>query len=103
VVESVRKTGRLIVADESPLRCGIQAEITSLVVERAFDYLDAPPLRVGIQNVPVPFSPPLEHEIVPNKDKIVKAVKELMHGDDLCRATDYFPKRTSKTKRGPSK
>jgi pyruvate/2-oxoglutarate/acetoin dehydrogenase E1 component len=78
VVESVRKTGRLIVADESPIRGGVQGEVISLVIERAFDYLDAPPVRLGTLNAPIPFSPSLEREIVPGKDRIIKAARELI-------------------------
>lgn len=80
VVKSVHKTGRLIVADEGPLRCGIQGEIISLVMDKAFDYLDASPVRIGTPNIPIPFSPTLEHEVIPRKDTIIKAVKELLHG-----------------------
>jgi pyruvate/2-oxoglutarate/acetoin dehydrogenase E1 component len=75
VVNSVRKTGRLVVAHESHRRLGIGAEITALVQELAFDYLDAPIERVGAMDIPIPYSKPLEEVALPGPDHIVEAIK----------------------------
>jgi len=77
ILESVRKTGRLLVVDEDYERCGFASEVVTIVAGEAFDYLDAPPKRLTTPNVPIPFSPPLEKHVIPNVEKIVKAVKEL--------------------------
>jgi len=75
VINSVKKTGRLVSVDEDYTFCGIAAETISTVCEKAFDYLDAPPVRVATPQTPMPFSPVLEDYVLPNKDKIVKAAK----------------------------
>ncbi len=75
VVNSVQKTGRLVVAHESHRRLGIGAEITALVQELAFDYLDAPIERVGAMDIPIPYSKPLEDVALPGPDHIVEAIK----------------------------
>lgn len=75
VIESVMKTGRLIVADESHERCGIGAEIAADIAEDIFYYLDAPCGRVCTPNVPLPFSPALEFPLIPSADKIYDKVK----------------------------
>jgi len=77
VLESVRKTGRLVVAHESHRRLGIGAEITALVQEHAFDYLDAPIERVGAMDIPIPYSQPLEEVALPGPDHIAEAVKKI--------------------------
>ncbi len=76
VLESVKKTGRLVTVHETWRRCGWGAELAATVQEEAFDYLDGPVLRVGGRNVPDPFSPPQEEFVMPNKDWVVKEVKK---------------------------
>lgn len=78
IAESVRKTGRCVVVDDTALQFGTQSEITSLVTEEAFFDLDYPIQRVGVENVPIPFSPPLEKEVVPNTDDILDATRTLV-------------------------
>jgi len=78
IVESVRKTGRLLVVDEAYLPCGIQGEVVAAVTETAFDALDAPPRRLGNPGVPVPFAPPLEDEVLPTTADVVSAVHALV-------------------------
>ncbi|HPZ60283.1 MAG TPA: transketolase C-terminal domain-containing protein, partial [Bacillota bacterium] len=78
VVESVKKTGKLIVADEAHERCGVGAEIGFQIMEKAFYYLDAPVGRVNTPNVPLPFSPALEFPIIPSVDRIYKKVVEMV-------------------------
>lgn len=78
IVDSVKKTNRLIVASEECGRAGVCAEIAFRVVEEAFDYLDAPIERVAAADVPVPFSPPLEEFIMPKVEDIVEAARRLV-------------------------
>jgi pyruvate/2-oxoglutarate/acetoin dehydrogenase E1 component len=78
ILASVRKTGRLIVAHESHRRLGLGAEIAALVQEHAFDYLDAPIVRVGAMDVPIPYSQPLESQALPGKDHIVRAIRQVV-------------------------
>jgi pyruvate dehydrogenase E1 component beta subunit len=77
IVESVEKTGRLVVADESPLSYGIHAEIASRVMENAFFSLDAPVQRVGTPDTHIPFSPPLEQEVLPDGDEVRAAIERI--------------------------
>ena len=78
IVESVKKTHRVVVAHEAVRFCGVGAEIASQITERAFDYLDGPPLRVGAPSSPVPYSPALEKEWVPGADEILEAANTLV-------------------------
>ncbi len=76
ILASVGKTGRLVVVDECPLRCGIASEIAASVAERGFNLLRAPIVRVTRAQVPVPYSGPLEAAIVPSADSIAAAVRK---------------------------
>jgi 2-oxoisovalerate dehydrogenase E1 component len=78
VLESVHKTGRLLVVDEAFQPCGIGAEISAQVIDRGFDDLDAPIRRLNGAYAPTPYSPALEAAVVPNVAAIVAAVQELM-------------------------
>lgn len=78
IVESVSKTGRLLVVDEAYLGFGIQAEVMATVTEQAFGTLKAAPRRLGNPGVPVPFAPPLEAEVLPDRVKIARAIREMM-------------------------
>jgi len=80
ILSSVKKTGRLVVADEAPRTCGAAAEIAALVAEDedAFGYLDAPIQRVTRQHVPVPFSPPMENFVIPNAGSIKAAIQKVL-------------------------
>jgi len=78
IVNSVKKTHRLVVVHEAVKHGGAGGEIVASVVEEAFDYLDAPPKRVAAPFTPVPFSPVLEQAFIPSVEKIVAAVKEVV-------------------------
>jgi pyruvate dehydrogenase E1 component beta subunit len=78
IVESVKKTSRLVIASDDIKTGGIGAEISAAVTEVAFDYLDAPILRIACPDTPIPFSPPLEQMYMPNADKIVQAVDSIV-------------------------
>jgi pyruvate dehydrogenase E1 component beta subunit len=79
IVESVKKTGRLIVSHEAYTRGGYAAEIVSRVVEAAFDYLDAPPLRICARDVPVPYNATLEAAALPQVEDLVAAARALVN------------------------
>ncbi|WP_443747531.1 pyruvate dehydrogenase complex E1 component subunit beta [Asticcacaulis solisilvae] len=79
ILTSVRKTNRLVTVEEGWGPCGIGAEVAARVVEHAFDDLDAPPLRVHQEDVPMPYAANLEALVVPSVEKIVKAVKAVCY------------------------
>lgn len=78
ILESVHKTGRLLVVDEDFAPCGMGAEIAAQVMERGFDDLDAPVRRLNGLQSPVPYSPPLEAAMTPNRGQIVEAIRALV-------------------------
>jgi pyruvate/2-oxoglutarate/acetoin dehydrogenase E1 component len=78
ILNSVKKTHRLLIVHEEVKFAGSGAEIAAMVAEKAFDYLDAPVVRVGAPFTPVPFSPALEQEFIPSEEKIIQAAKKMM-------------------------
>lgn len=78
VLESVHKTGRLLVVDETFAPCGIGAEIAAQVMAQGFDDLDAPVQRLNGVHTPTPYSPPLEGAIVPSVQTIEQAIRDLL-------------------------
>ena len=78
VVDSVKKTSRLVTVEEGWPFAGIGAEISMQVIEHAFDYLDAPPVRVAGADVPMPFAANLEKLALPNPDWIINAVRQVV-------------------------
>ncbi len=80
IVQSVRKTGRILAVDEAYLTCGFQGEVIAMVTERAFGALKAAPRRLGNPGVPVPFAPVLEYEVLPDQERIISAIREMMRG-----------------------
>jgi pyruvate dehydrogenase E1 component beta subunit len=78
VLASVRKTGRLVVVHEASRSCGVGAEVSAIVAEKAFGALKAPILRLTGPDAPVPASPALEKEFVPGVQQIVQAVQKLV-------------------------
>ena len=78
VIESVKKTSRLVSAEEGWGPMGVGAEVVARVVEHAFDWLDAQPVRVHQEDVPLPYAANLEALSLPGADKIVAAVKAVM-------------------------
>ncbi len=79
VVESVKKTGRLVTVEEGWPQSGIGAELAARVVAEAFDYLDAPPTRVTGKDVPMPYAANLEKLALPNLDEVVAAVNAVTY------------------------
>jgi len=78
LIDSVKKTGRLVLVTEETKTGATTAEIAAIVQEEAFDWLDAPIKRVNAPDTPVPFSPPLEQVFIPDKDRIISAVREIV-------------------------
>ena len=77
ILDSVKKTSKAVVVYESWKRNGSGSEIASIIAEKAFDWLDGPVLRIGAENVPIPFSPVLENFVLPSEQKIIESVKSL--------------------------
>ncbi len=77
LIDSAKKTSRVIVIDEGYGRYGVTAEIASVIAEGAFYDLDAPVKRMGAMHVPIPFSPPLEDATVPTEQTVFEAAREL--------------------------
>jgi pyruvate dehydrogenase E1 component beta subunit len=80
VLESVRKTRRLLVVDEGWRTCGLAAEVLARVTEEAFFELDAPPARVCSEEVPIPYAKHLEDAALPSPAKIIAAARALLGG-----------------------
>lgn len=77
IAESVRKTGRLVVVDETVERYGTQGHIANEIVENNFFSLDAPPKTIGVKDIPIPLSPVLEQEALPSADRIAAGIESL--------------------------
>ena len=75
IIRSLKKTGRIVVVDQSWPFASVATEVITQVCERAFDYLDHQPIRVNSDDVPTPYAKPLEQAYLPHKGKIVAAVK----------------------------
>ena len=78
ILASVAKTNRALLLYEARRTGGIGGELAAIIAEEAFEYLDAPIVRVASEDVPVPYAPPLEAAFLPNVDKVVDAAKKLV-------------------------
>ena len=78
ILQSVKKTGRLIIAEEAPKTGSIGAEISAMVNEEGFDYLDAPIMRVAAPHTPIPYSAALEKLWIPNVEDIINMAKKIV-------------------------
>ncbi|MCW4014553.1 MAG: alpha-ketoacid dehydrogenase subunit beta [Candidatus Bathyarchaeota archaeon] len=78
ILRSVAKTGRLVVVDEDYERCGFSAEVAAVVAEKGFHNLKAPVARVANPNVPLPFNRNLEKHLLPDVDKIIRAIRNVV-------------------------
>jgi pyruvate dehydrogenase E1 component beta subunit len=78
ILDSVEKTGRLVIVHEAPVRGGFGGEVAAVVADKAFGFLDAPIQRVGAPWTPVPFSPTLEDAYLPQERDILKAVQSIL-------------------------
>jgi 2-oxoisovalerate dehydrogenase E1 component len=80
ILNSVRKTNRLIICHEAVQTGGLGAEIAALVVDKAFDWLDAPIVRIASLDVPMPFNDNLENQVIPSQARLIAAVRDLVAG-----------------------
>ncbi|MGI8931733.1 MAG: alpha-ketoacid dehydrogenase subunit alpha/beta [Sphingomicrobium sp.] len=78
ILESVRKTHRLVIAHEACTQFGFGAEVAAMVVEKAFDWLDAPVVRVGAPATPMPYNDELERATIPSQERITAAIREVL-------------------------
>ena len=78
LLQSVEKTGRVVIADQCHRSCGIAAELAARIVEEGFDKLKAPIRRVATPDVPIPFSPPLEEFVTPTESRIIEAIRSVL-------------------------
>ena len=78
VLDSVRKTNRVVIVHEACRRGGFGGELAALIQEEAFDFLDAPIQRVGALDVPIPYSKPMEEYVIPDEGRIVAAVRKVL-------------------------
>jgi pyruvate dehydrogenase E1 component beta subunit len=81
IINSVKKTNRVVIAEESHAFCGVAAEISAQIMERAFDYLDAPVKRVSGVDAPMPYARNLEKLALPDVQTIIAAVREVAYLD----------------------
>ena len=79
VLESVKKTNRLVILEEAWPFASVASEITYMVQQKAFDYLDAPIKRITTPDAPAPYSAPLFEAWLPNSEDVIKAVKKVMY------------------------
>jgi len=78
VLESVKKTNKCLIVHEAHRTAGFGAELAGLVAEEAFEWLDAPVVRVAALDVPIPFSPPLERAVLPSVDQVLESARRLL-------------------------
>jgi 2-oxoisovalerate dehydrogenase E1 component beta subunit len=78
ILESVRKTSKVVIVDEANQTCAAGAEVAALIAERAWEDLDGPVVRVASPDVPIPFSPTLEQAVLPQVDDVREACRELL-------------------------
>jgi 2-oxoisovalerate dehydrogenase E1 component len=83
IIRSVKKTSRLVIAHEGWKRWGFGAEVSAMVAEKAIDWLDAPILRVGARDSPMPYNDKLERLVIPSADDIVDAIKAVVLRDRM--------------------
>ena len=82
ILEFTEETGRVVVVDEAYPRCGVAADVSSIIVEKAFSDLKAPIKKVTPPHSPVPYAPNLEQAFLPSSQKVIDAVKEVIRGTE---------------------
>jgi pyruvate/2-oxoglutarate/acetoin dehydrogenase E1 component len=78
ILDSVRRTGRVLITHEACRTGGVGAEILARIVEGAFDYLDAPIRRLAGRDLPIPYSKDLERQVIPQEEDLVQAARRLV-------------------------
>ena len=79
IIESVKKTNRIVIVDEDNPKASIASEVAAIVSDKAFDYLDAPVKRVTAPHTPVPYSKELENEFMPDSGDVLETVKNILN------------------------
>ena len=79
IIASVKKTGRVVVVEEGWPQCSVSTEVAMRVMEHAFDWLDAPPVRVTGKDVPMPYAANLEKLALPSVEEVVEAVRRVRY------------------------
>jgi len=92
ILASVRKTGRLVVADPAHRTCGAASEIAALVAEHAFASLTSPIIRVTTPDMQIPFSPALEKQMYPNRNTIAEAIRKVIGAPEPVREEQFAPR-----------
>jgi pyruvate/2-oxoglutarate/acetoin dehydrogenase E1 component len=80
MMESIKKTHRVVVLHEACITGGIGGEIVARIAENVFDYIDAPIVRMGVPDVPIPYAKSLENTIIPNEEKLIACIKNVLDG-----------------------
>lgn len=83
ILKSVQKTSRLIIVDEANPRCNAATDISAMVADKGFDFLDAPIKMITAPHSPVPFSPSLEDLYLPSPEKVIKTIAELIDDESI--------------------
>ena len=78
ILDSVARCSKVVIVDEANATCAAGAQVAALIAQRGFEHLDGPVVRVATPDVPIPFSPPLEHAVLPQVDDIKEACRELL-------------------------
>ncbi|MHA1300626.1 MAG: alpha-ketoacid dehydrogenase subunit beta [Candidatus Helarchaeota archaeon] len=78
IIDSVKKTGRAVIVHEACNTGGISGEITKIIMNGAFDWLDAPVITIAGKDVPIPFNPEMEKWVVPNKERIIEGINKIL-------------------------
>ncbi len=78
ILNSVKKTGRVVIIDEGVKTCGVAAELMAIIMEDAFNDLKEPVKRVTTYDIPIPFSKPLEEYVIPSESRVIAAVNDII-------------------------
>jgi pyruvate/2-oxoglutarate/acetoin dehydrogenase E1 component len=78
ILDSVKKTGHVVIVDEGVKTCGVAAELMAIIAEEGFEFLKAPIKRVTTFDIPIPYSKPLEEFVIPNEARIIQAITEIL-------------------------
>jgi pyruvate dehydrogenase E1 component beta subunit len=78
IINSIKKTHRVLIVDEDYKSFGMSGELAAIVAEEALDYLDAPPKRLAVPDVPIPYSRPMEQYVIPSVNAIAAAARDLV-------------------------
>jgi pyruvate dehydrogenase E1 component beta subunit len=81
IIKSVKKTNRCVIVEEAWPLGAISSELTYMIQKRAFDYLDAPVIRVNTADTPAAYSPTLIEEFLPSPEKVIKAIRAVLYKD----------------------